>query len=321
VPEPTRRESREQRRRRFHRRQNVALAIVLAVLIGGVSAVAVALGNRADEQHAAPPSTVTAVAYPAATSIPVPEVSAAPVVIVGVCDDPAVSAALASGSDADVITAVGGGEAFRGAVAAGTAPCLSLDDPGRSWVVVNKLRPLAPLDFSPASVVAPRDLQRTVDGRLRPEVAEALTSLVAAAGEEGAGEIGLNSAYRSYESQQRIYGGYVASLGEAAADLTSARPGYSEHQTGLATDVMACDGGCGSIEAFGGTAQSAWVVENAWRFGFVVRYEEGATGTTGYEAEPWHLRYIGPQLAQAYRDGGFHTLEDFFGLPPAPAYK
>jgi hypothetical protein len=68
------------------------------------------------------------------------------------------------------------------------------------------------------------------------------------------------------------------------------------------------------------TAQGAWVAANAWRFGFIVRYEDGQTAITGYEAEPWHLRYIGPELAQVYHDGGFHTLEDFFGLPAAPGY-
>ncbi|WP_232783944.1 MULTISPECIES: M15 family metallopeptidase [Microbacterium] len=252
-----------------------------------------------------------------ATGLPVPAQSG---VAAASCDDPAVSSALAEGRDADVITAFGGGAAFRAAVVSGAAPCIDLGDPHRLWIVVDKQRPLNPIDVEPTSVVAPADMQRTVDGRLQPAAAEALTALVAAAANEGAGAIGLNSAYRSFASQTRTYNGYVNTLGRAAADQQSARPGFSEHQTGLATDVAACDGGCGAIEAFGGTPQGAWVAENAWRFGYIVRYESGYTATTGYEAEPWHLRYIGPELAKAYHEGGFHTLEDFFGLPAAPDY-
>ena len=228
--------------------------------------------------------------------------------------------ALAAGKDEDVVTAFGGGAAFRGAVVDGVAPCVDLGDPHRLWVVVDKKRPLNPLDVEPTELVAPADMQRTVDGRLQPAAAEALTALVAAAAQEGVGAIGLNSAYRSFASQTRTYNGYVNSLGRDAADQQSARPGFSEHQTGLATDVAACDSGCGAIESFGGTRQGAWVAANAWRFGYIVRYESGYTDITGYEAEPWHLRYIGPELAKAYHDGGFHALEDFFGLPAAPGY-
>lgn len=255
---------------------------------------------------------------PGATSLPVPAQTSA--ATAAVCDDPTVTTALAQGSDAEVLSAFGGAATFRSTVAGGGAPCVSLADPAREWVVVNKQRPLVPIDWEPDPVIAPADMQRTVDGRLRPAAADALTALVATAQAEGAGAIGLNSAFRSFSSQTRTYNGYVDSLGRDAADLQSARPGFSEHQTGLATDVAACDGGCGAIEDLGGTPQGAWVAANAWRFGFVVRYEDGYTPVTGYQAEPWHLRYIGPELAQVYHDGGYHTLEEFFGLPAAPDY-
>ena len=78
--------------------------------------------------------------------------------------------------------------------------------------------------------------------------------------------------------------------------------------------------GCSSLDAFGGTPQGQWVAENAWRYGFVVRYEDGQTRSTGYLAEPWHLRYIGPELAATYNEGGYHCLEEFFALPHAPDY-
>lgn len=298
----------------------IVLAVAVAVLRLGVSGGAPAASGRPD----GPVSPTDAVTLPAgagsngpATGVPVPAQSAA---AASSCDDPTVAAALAGGDDDAVIAAFGGGAAFRAAVVSGAAPCIDLGDPHRLWIVVDKKRPLNPLDVEPPELVAPADMQRTVDGRLQPAAAQALTALVAAAADEGAGAIGLNSAYRSFASQTRIYNGYVNSLGRAGADQQSARPGYSEHQTGLATDVAACDSGCGAIEVFGGTRQGGWVAENAWRFGYIVRYESGYTNITGYEAEPWHLRYIGTELATAYHDGGFHTLEDFFGLPAAPDY-
>ncbi len=294
----------------------VALFAVLArpgvdqALPGGT---APAAANRPDAVALPGGSTVPEVA----TALPVPAQSGP---AAASCDDSAVTSALASGRDADVIAAFGGGAAFRAAVAGGAAPCIDLGDPHRVWIVVDKRRPLNPIDFEPAEVIAPANMQRTVDGRLQPPAADALTALVAAAADEGVGAIGLNSAYRSYASQTRTYNGYVNSLGRAEADRQSARPGYSEHQTGLATDVAACDGGCGAIESFGATRQGAWTAANAWRFGFIIRYEDGYTDVSGYQAEPWHLRYIGPELAKAYHEGGFHTLEDFFGLPAAPDY-
>ena len=306
------------------------MLIAAAVAVVLVAAIVLLTFPRPAADGAAPAGTTAvltppdAVALPgdagsgaAATGLPVPAQNAA---AAASCSDPAVTSALADGRDADVIAAFGGGAAFRAAVVGGAAPCIDLGDPHRVWVVVDKRRPLNPIEFEPAEVAAPANMQREVDGRLQPPAAEALTALVAAAADEGAGAIGLNSAYRSYASQTRTYNGYVGSLGRAEADRQSARPGYSEHQTGLATDVAACDSGCGAIESFGGTPQGAWVAANSWRFGFIVRYEAGYTDVSGYEAEPWHLRYIGPELAKAYHDGGFHTLEDFFGLPAAPDY-
>jgi D-alanyl-D-alanine carboxypeptidase len=146
-------------------------------------------------------------------------------------------------------------------------------------------------------------MQRTVDGRLQPAAAEALT---ASRGRRRSGGCRCDRSEQrvpSFASQTRTYNGYVNSLGRDAADQQSARPGFSEHQTGLATDVAACDSGCGAIESFGGTRQGAWVAANAWRFGFIVRYESGYTSITGYEAEPWHLRYIGPELRRTTTAG------------------
>ena len=85
--------------------------------------------------------------------------------------------------------------------------------------------------------------------------------------------------------------------------------------------MVACGaGGCGGLDDLAGTAQGDWVAEHAWEYGFIVRYEEGFTGVTGYVPEPWHLRYVGTDLARHYHEGGWHTLESFFGLPAAPDY-
>ncbi len=132
-------------------------------------------------------------------------------------------------------------------------------------------------------------------------------------------ELQISSSYRSYSTQVEVYQGWVDSLGQEGADLTSARPGYSEHQTGLAMDVSAPDTGCG-LDCFGDTPQAAWVADNAWRFGFVVRYPQGYTDITGYEWEPWHVRFVGVDLAAAVHDSGQPTLEQYFGLPAAPTY-
>ena len=290
------------------------LAAGVLVLAGAVVVTTVTSG-RAGGDRATEPEPPRA-AIPLATGLPVPSQTA---LVPASCGDPEVAEAVASGEDVEIIAAFGGADAFRTAVVTG-APCVSLSDPARLWVVVDKQRALDPIEFAPADLVAPVDMQRVEDVPLRSDAAAALTELVAAAAAEGAGTVGLNSGYRSYASQQATHRGYVRRLGQEAADRQSARPGYSEHQTGLAADVTACDDGCVALEAFGGTAQAQWVAANAWRFGYIVRYEEGRTAITGYEAEPWHLRYVGVELAAASRGGDFHTLEEFFGLPAAPDY-
>jgi D-alanyl-D-alanine carboxypeptidase len=144
--------------------------------------------------------------------------------------------------------------------------------------------------------------------------------MVVAAAQAGVGEIALESGFRSYSTQQTTYGSQVGAQGVEQADLSSARPGFSEHQSGLAADVVPCGDGCGTLDDLAGSTQGQWLLEHAWEYGWITRYEDGHTATTGYMPEPWHLRYIGPELARSYRDGGFHTLEDFLGLPAAPTY-
>ncbi|MGV9195383.1 M15 family metallopeptidase [Microbacterium sp. MC2] len=322
-PRALARHARRQRRRRLWMPVAVAGVIVLAATVAVTASITAGEPTAGRDGVAAPEAPVTPPTSipdpPTVTFLPVPSLTTEPDEPDRLCDDPAVRTALEGGTDAEVIAAVGGGESFRTAVAAGVAPCLDLGEADRLWVVVNKRHPLDPVDYWPVPQARAEGVQRTSGGHMRADVAAALAQLAAAAA-EGPGPIGANSGFRSYDFQVSTYSGYVSSRGRAAADLLSARPGHSEHQTGLAVDVVACGDGCGGIESFGRTAQAEWVAANAWRFGFVVRYEQGQTRITGYEAEPWHLRYLGVDLAAAYHDGGHHSLEAFFGLDPAPDY-
>ncbi len=198
-------------------------------------------------------------------------------------------------------------------------PVADIDTASSLTVVVNKQRPLNPANYSPDVVPVP--VPYINEPYLRQEAASAVVQMFAAITAETGLELQAQSAYRSYDTQVSVYQGWVDSLGQEAADLTSARPGHSEHQTGLAIDVNALpDQGCSLEPCWGATPHAQWVAANAWRFGFVVRYQDGQTPITGYEYEPYHLRYVGPEVAKDIHDRGIPTLEQYFGLPAAPTY-
>lgn len=302
------------------RRLGVVGAVVAVLAAGGI-AIGAASANRGvdavdvalDRAPAAAMNTVPV------EGLPVPSVEAVPATA-SPCDDPVFTDALAAGDDGGAIAAAGGGEPFRRAVSAGLAPCVSLSDAAREWVVVNKQRPYDPVDWRPGDLVKPAGVRALEDTAMRSAAAESLSALARAAQDAGAGEIGYLSAFRSYTTQQSTYAARVSVGGVERADLESARPGFSEHQSGLAVDIVPCDGSCGTLDDVAASPQGAWVREHAWEFGYVTRYVEGRTDVTGYEPEAWHLRYIGRELAAAYHDGGYTTLEEFFGLPAAPTY-
>lgn len=299
------------------RRWFVLVALTLLVVAGLATGAATAHVMNGESVADAPAAPEELPAPTTAAELPVPGIDA--VEGVSPCDNSEVVAALDAGDASAVIAAFGGAEVFRAHVAAGTAPCIRHDDGAWPWLVVNKQRTLDPVDYRPAELVPP---SRVVASglNLRPVAADALNRLIEAADEEGAGDMAMTSGFRSHGYQSTLFASYADRRGVEAAELTSARPGHSEHQTGLAADMVACDPGCGSHRRFGPTPQGQWTAENSWRFGWIVRYEEGYTDITGYSPEPWHLRYIGEELAEAYHEGGYRTLEDFFGLPPAPTY-
>ncbi len=199
----------------------------------------------------------------------------------------------------------------------------SLTDPTSIWVVVNKQRPLDPKNYVPADLVSPNVALRLPASnssmKMRTEAAHALEAMFTAAKQAGV-PLRVSSAYRSYVYQVSLYSGYVQKEGQVAADAESARPGFSEHQTGLAVDVGNLNGACEVEQCFGDSAAGKWVAANAYRYGFIVRYPQELTDVTGYEYEPWHLRYIGVDLATEMRSKGVQTLEEFFDLGSAPDY-
>lgn len=165
--------------------------------------------------------------------------------------------------------------------------------------VVNKKHPNQPIDYIPTDLVIVGNGQY-----MRGEAALALLKMQAA-------QSGLTAAsgYRSYAVQKTVYDGYVAKDGQAKADTYSARPGYSEHQTGLAMDFGSID------DTFATTPAHAWLTENAHKYGFVLRYPKDKQAITGYIWESWHWRYVGVTDATAMHDQGITTLEEFYKVP------
>lgn len=198
----------------------------------------------------------------------------------------------------------------------------SLTDPKSLWVIANKQRPLNPKDYAPQLVTPKMAL------RLQPTAAEMkvstamkadLESMDAAAKQAGL-SLMLASGYRSYQTQVAVYNNEVKTYGQAMADRESARPGFSEHQTGLAADLAPASGTCVVEDCFATTPEGKWVAEHAYEYGFVIRYQNGQEAVTGYRYEPWHVRYIGKALAAELHKQGNPVLETFFGLPAAPNY-
>ena len=189
------------------------------------------------------------------------------------------------------------------------------------WVVINKKRILAdgyvPVDLINPNV--PLRLVKTSEEMLvRKTTATAMESMFQVASKDGV-TLMLASGYRSQSLQKVVYNGFVQRDGQAAADRASARPGHSEHQTGLAFDVEPASRTCEIQECFADTPEGKWVALHAYDYGFILRYGKDQETLTGYEYEPWHLRFVGVDLAKEMQQA-HQTLEQFFDLPAAPNY-
>ena len=144
--------------------------------------------------------------------------------------------------------------------------------------------------------------------KIRSEAYEAFIKMHEAANSEGI-YLMVNSAYRDYNSQERVYNQYKNNQGEAYADKIAARPGFSEHQTGLALDIFSLNN---STQAtFKDTDAYRWLKDNSYKYGFILRYPEGLEKITGYDFESWHYRYVGVELAKKIYDSGL-TFDEYY---------
>ena len=117
----------------------------------------------------------------------------------------------------------------------------------------------------------------------------------------------IASGFRSYSLQTSLYNNYVLKDGKTKADTYSARPGHSEHQTGLAMDLNIID------SSFEGTPEAIWIEKNCYKYGFIIRYPKGKEEITGYKYEPWHVRYLGKELSEKVYNSG-KTLEEYLNI-------
>ena len=143
-------------------------------------------------------------------------------------------------------------------------------------------------------------------GGLTAETGAAFARMQTAANADGI-SLYIQSGFRSYELQESLYTRYVSRDGQEAADRYSARPGHSEHQTGLAIDLNDIS------YAFADTPEGKWVDENCHKYGFILRYPQEKEAQTGYRYEPWHIRYVGVDVATAIHNSGL-CLEEYYGI-------
>ena len=179
---------------------------------------------------------------------------------------------------------------------------ITVSNPDSMLVLVNKNYALSE-DYEPSDLVLPNVLSTDYNQNqnqniyLRKEAAIHLEQLFYAAQNEAGLTLLARSGYRSYQTQISLYDRYVSQNGTEKADTFSARAGHSEHQTGLAMDVTADSVNRQLVTDFGLTPEGIWLKENAHRFGYIIRYLEGREDETGYQYEPWHIRYVGVEAA------------------------
>jgi LAS superfamily LD-carboxypeptidase LdcB len=179
-------------------------------------------------------------------------------------------------------------------------------------VIANKKHPL-PAGYEPEDLVRP-ETDMLNDCMLCFPAAEALEEMFAAAEADGV-HLVLGSGYRSEALQKKLYENYAARYGRDEADTFSARPGYSDHQTGLAADISDHDARTYLTEEFEHTPEGQWLIRHAHEYGFIMRYPKGKDAITGYSYEPWHFRYIGVEYAtKIYNTDVWYSFEEYFGV-------
>ncbi len=175
-------------------------------------------------------------------------------------------------------------------------------------ILVNKFHYLNQ-DYAPDDIVAVRNWYAYGDNEIREEVYEKFIEMYNDAAKEDLKLI-ITSSYRDYAFQDELWNRYANTSGEEWADSVSARPGYSEHQTGLSLDIVT-DGEGGSMDTFDQTDEFKWLSKNAHKYGFILRYPKDKEDITGYSYEPWHYRYVGIETATKVHDLGI-TYDEYY---------
>ncbi|WP_127584282.1 M15 family metallopeptidase [Paenibacillus koleovorans] len=183
--------------------------------------------------------------------------------------------------------------------------------------LVNKQFKL-PDSYAPKDLVYPEVAfifsEKIEKRKLRQEAATALEQLFAGAKKDNISLAGV-SAYRSHATQKSLFESYVKRDGEAKAKTYSAVPGHSEHETGLAIDVSGSSGKCAAEDCFAGTPEAKWLEAHVHEYGFIIRYPKGKESITGYQYEPWHIRFVGKQVAKDIASRGI-TMEEYYNALP-----
>jgi len=189
----------------------------------------------------------------------------------------------------------------------------TIGDPSAIRAFVSKHFAL-PSNYTPNDIVA-----ISGGGELRAEAAEAFIKMRSAAADAGL-HLAIRSSYRSHGSQVASYDLVAGNYGVAGAEISVARPGHSEHQLGLALDIMHREGTVGPLtgQGFGETKEYFWLLEHGYEFGFILRYPENYVHIQGFTYEPWHWRYVGLRTASIMHDKGITTLEEYYGKYLAP---
>ncbi len=173
-----------------------------------------------------------------------------------------------------------------------------------------------PLDasFVPSDLTDPENVNSTSGVfTVRAEVATQLEAMVTAARDAGI-EMQVTGGYRSYDEQEQLYTTKSSLLTESQALTACEKPGFSEHQLGLAVDFTDDPSTPNETEAFAETEAGKWLAEHAHEYGFILRYPDGKQSITKYNYMPWHYRYVGTDLANTmFEKGVDYTLEEYYG--------
>ncbi len=176
-------------------------------------------------------------------------------------------------------------------------------------VLVNKKNDLAK-DYIPDTEIP--NIPYATNASVRCDIVDYVEKLFKDAKEQGF-ELILVSGYRSYDLQSSIYNNNLKNKGETWTSQFSAKPGQSEHQTGLAIDISSVSQGGGLYQSFGDTEEGKWLEENCANYGFILRFLDGKEDITGYTYEPWHFRYVGVEVAKYIMENNL-TFEEYLEL-------